>query len=118
MASGPDSALGSLSLGWTASRGAGPARCLIPAQLAAVSGPAAEWLDPAIVSALVFRADPFSSRAVLLLAVPRPQAIACGFPDLRSGLRSGRFYGYQQLAANAERGVVGAARPAVLSACH
>src|SRR5258708_7810117 len=101
MASGPDSALGSLPLGRTAAGGASPAWSTISSQLAAISCASAEWLDPAILSALVFRADPLSSRVVLLLAVPGPEALARGFHALGVGLRSGRLYGDQQLAANA-----------------
>src|SRR5947208_6517265 len=62
VASGEDSALGSLPLGRSTVGRTGAAGCLVSAQLAVVSRAPAAWLDPPILSPLVFRADPLSGR--------------------------------------------------------
>src|SRR6266481_6748954 len=82
VASGEHSALGPLPLGRTALSRPRTTGCLVPAQLAVVPRAAAAWLDPPIRSPLVFRADPFSGGAVLLLAVQGPETDARGFPAL------------------------------------
>src|SRR5207245_2520044 len=102
VASGQDSPLGSIPLGRTTLGRTGPAGCLVSAQLAFVSRALAAWLDPPILSPLVFRADSLSGGAVLLLVVQGPETDARRFPALRSGLRFGWLCGSQQLAADVE----------------
>src|SRR5262245_12372655 len=112
MASRPDSTVGPVSVGRTATHRPGAAGCGLSSQLVAVPGAAAKRVDSPIGAALVFCADSFSGLVVLLLAVQGPETDTSSFPALRARLRPGRLYGDQQLAPNAQwRGLDAAGDP-------
>src|SRR5262249_12168367 len=110
MARASDSTLGPLLVGRTAANRPGPAGRGLPSQLAAFSMAAAKRMDTPVGAALVFRADSFSGGVVLLLAVQGLETDALRFPALGARIRARRVYGDQQLAANAQRSGLGAAR--------
>src|SRR5882672_3044275 len=118
MASGTFSALGSLRVGRAAHGGPAHHGRGVSTQLASVPGAASQRMDPTVLPALVLRAHPFPGRPVLLLAVQGPEAQPRRFFGLRSGFRTGRICGNQQLAANAERRGMGAADSPLLSPRH
>src|SRR5882724_9424503 len=75
-------------------------------------------MDPAVVAALVLGVDSLSGGAVLLLAVPRSEAIPRGLRAGRVGVRAWRIHRNQQLAGDDQRSGVGSAGSALLPASH
>src|SRR5438046_700506 len=106
MARRTHASLGSLPLGRAAHARTDDHRGRLSTQLAAVPVAAAQWLDPAAVAALVLGVDSLSGGAVLLLAVPRPEAIPLGLGAGGPRVRAGRIHRNQQLAGDDQRRVM------------
>src|SRR4051794_38581684 len=118
MAQGPLPDLGSIRMGRPVPHRTGPARRRLSAQLDFVPDALARRLDPADGLALVLRAHPLYGGAVLLPALPGPEAQPGGLPARRHGLRHYWLDGLDRVAANAEwRGVGSADIPFLIARC-
>src|SRR5260370_8490434 len=118
MASRRIPALGSALLGRPIADRPGPARRSLSIQLDPVPAAAERWLDPANVHELVLRPDPLHGGAVLLLAVPRPEAHSNGEHHRRRCVRIEWLLQRDLVAADAERRDLGSAGFLVLPAPH